>query len=285
MIKTEPTSRIETITPAIAQEWLDKSNTDNRPLSWAVINSYADTMKNGNWLVNGEAITFDEKGNLLNGHHRLRAVIASATTIQSYVVRGVDPKAFSTYDCGRNRTFGQLISMQGESNGNNVAAIVRTYLVLNKGHEIHEVGDYDKKCLHETNKTMVDFYLKNKKFFNNITEKTVSIIGRARVLKASFVGGSIAYLVRDLGYSEQLAIDFFTQLCNSDTSKDPTINSLRKRLFEERNDRKGKLLAKLHSALTIKCWNAYVTGKIVKRIVWHSDSEAFPTYIKFSKKE
>lgn len=285
MIKTEPTSRIETITPAIAQEWLDKSNTDNRPLSWAVINSYADTMKNGNWLVNGEAITFDEKGNLLNGHHRLRAVIASATTIQSYVVRGVDPKAFSTYDCGRNRTFGQLISMQGESNGNNVASIVRTYLVLNKGHEIHEVSDYDKKCLHETNKTMVDFYLKNKKFFNNITEKAVSIIGRARVLKASFVGGSIAYLVRDLGYSEQLAIDFFTQLCNSDTSKDPTINSLRKRLFEERNDRKGKLLAKLHSALTIKCWNAYVTGKTVKRIVWHSDSEAFPTYIKFSKKE
>lgn len=284
MNKTEPTSKIETITPAIAQEWLDKSSTDNRPLSWAVINSYADTMKNGNWLVNGEAITFDDKGNLLNGHHRLRAVIASATAIQSYVVRGVDHKAFSTYDCGRNRTFGQLITMQGESNGNNVAAIVRTYLVLNKGHEIHEASDYDKKNLHETNKTMVDFYLKNKKFFNNITEKAVSIIGRARVLKSSFVGGSIAYLVRDLGYSEELAIDFFTQLCNSDTSKDPTINSLRKRLFEERNNRKDKLLAKLHSALTIKCWNAYVEGKTVKRIVWHSDSEAFPTYIKLNQK-
>ena len=279
-MEIKPTSKIETITPAIAQEWLDKSRLENRPLSWAVIKSYADTMKNGNWLVNGEAITFDERGNLLNGHHRLRAVIASATPIQSYVVRGVDHRAFSTFDCGRSRTFGQLIAMQGESNANNVAAIVRQYIVFKKGYEVHERGDYDKRNLHETNKTMVDFYLKNKPFFNKITEETLSVCGKGRVLKASFVGGSIAYLVRDCGYSYDQAINFFSQLCNADTAKNKTINILRVRLFNERNGRKNNAVVKIHCALTIKCWNAIVSNKNVKSFNWKPDKEGFPTYIK-----
>lgn len=277
------TSQIETITPAIAQEWLDnKRKLDNRPISQAVVNSYADTMKNGNWLVNGEAITFDEKGNLLNGHHRLKAVIASATAIESFVVRGVDHRVFTTFDCGRNRTFGQLVTMQGEKNGNNVAAIVRTYFVFAKEHSINNSGAYSMDhTLHETNKSFMDFFLKNRKFFTEMTDKALSICGKARVLKTSFVGGSICYLIKNCGYSEEQVLSFFSQLCNAETAENKIINTLRVRLFNERNDKKNKFLSQKHAALTIKCWNAVVTGNnTIKRFNWNNEKEGFPQYLK-----
>ena len=274
------TSKIETITPAIAQQWLDASKTENRPFSQAVINSYADTMKKGNWLVNGEAITFDEKGNLLNGHHRLKAVIASATPIESFVVRGVDKRVFTTFDCGRNRTFGQLITMQGDINGNNIAAIIRQYLVLKNEHSINEYSTIDSKGMHETNKSMMDLFIRNKKFFSEITEKTLQICGKGRVLKSSFVGGSMAYLVKECGYENDTVYDFFGQLCNVDTAQNNTINLLRKRLFNERNDKKNKYLTQVHAALTIKCWNAVRINKPVKTFNWNKETEGFPKYIK-----
>lgn len=275
------TSTIETITPAIAQNWLDASKTENRPFSQAVISSYADTMKKGNWLLNGEAITFDEKGNLLNGHHRLKAVIASASNIQSFVVRGVTSKAFSTFDCGRNRTFGQLITMQGCINGNNTAAILRLYLALKNGNEMNNYGSYDLiKNLHETNKSMMDFFLKNKTFFEDITSIASSVCGKARLLNASFVGGSIAYLIKDCGYKKENVVEFFTQLCSVDTAKNNTINILRRRLSEDRNNRKDRLLSKIHSALSIKCWNAVMTKKTVKIFNWNRETEGFPKYLK-----
>lgn len=278
MQKENITSEIVSITPAMAQMWLDSSKTKNRPLSQAVVNSYAETMKKGNWLVNGEAITFDANGNLLNGQHRLSAICNSGVTIESFVVRGVDKKVFTTFDCGRNRSFGQLITMQGDIHGNNVAAIVREYLVFKNGLSVMEDCNTSLRTLHETNKSMMDFFIRNKKFFSEITKKTISICGKARLLRSSFVGGSIAFLVRDCGYSEELAFDFFSQLCSIDTAENATINILRKSLAASRDSRKSRALVRIHSALAIKCWNAFVTRKDVKKFNWREE-EGFPKYL------
>ena len=277
------TSKIEDITPDKAQRWLDNSETINRSYSKAVIASYAETMKNGNWLLNGEAITFDRNENLLNGHHRLMAVIESGCTIKSFVVRGIDKKAFSTFDCGRCRTFGQLISMQGFENGNHVAASIRIYLTLVNGNPINESGAYNLQQLHETNKTLVDFFKKNNRFFADTTKNAIVICGKARVLPISFVSGSIAYLIRDCGYNFDYVVNFFKQLCCTDTAPNNTINILRKRLFEDSINRKSLAQKTLHQALTIKCWNAFVSNIPIKQFKWIDGTEKFPQYLKVSE--
>lgn len=276
----KPISQIEKITPAIAADWLEKSQTHNRNYSQAVINSYAATMKKGDWWLNGEPIAFDKAGNLLNGHHRLEAVKLSGCTIESFVVRGVEPRAISTFDCGRNRTFGQLITMQGETNGNNIAAAIRVYLVLKNEHTINNNGAYDMKNLHETNKTMVDFFLMNRQFFIEIAGKASSIVGKARVLNASFVGGSMAYLVRDCGYSMEKVSSFFEQLCSADTSENETINILRKRFLGERESKKEFWKNKIRCALAIKCWNVVAKNKKNTKLAWDFEKDPFPKYLK-----
>ena len=62
------TSIVETITPQKAQEYLAKSG-GNRNISKPVVTSYATTMREGKWILNGEPIVFDVDGVLLNGHH------------------------------------------------------------------------------------------------------------------------------------------------------------------------------------------------------------------------
>ena len=46
-------------------------------------------MRNGLWELNGAAIVIDEFGNLIDGQHRLSAVVESGTTQQFVVVRNV----------------------------------------------------------------------------------------------------------------------------------------------------------------------------------------------------
>ena len=126
------TSIVETITPQKAQEYLAKSG-GNRNISKPVVASYATTMREGKWILNGEPIVFDVDGVLLNGHHRLHAVIQSNVPIQTFVTRGVEHGAFTTFDCGRHRTLGQLIGMNGIKHYNSVASVVNVVFRLQNG--------------------------------------------------------------------------------------------------------------------------------------------------------
>ena len=79
------TTEIVTLTPALAAEWLN-SNTCNRPLSTLRASRYARDMKAGDWRFNGETISFTADGRLVDGQHRLTAVVESGVTIQQVVV-------------------------------------------------------------------------------------------------------------------------------------------------------------------------------------------------------
>ena len=90
------------ITPAMAAQWL-KCNNLNRPLSNSHVNFLAREMKSNNWQLNGQAIIIAENEAVLDGQHRLHAIIESGETITSLVVYGILPEAFKTIDTGKNR--------------------------------------------------------------------------------------------------------------------------------------------------------------------------------------
>lgn len=64
----------EIITPETAKSWLLK-NVHNRPLRDGLVTTYATDMANEQWQSNGESIKFSSEGELLDGQHRLAAVI------------------------------------------------------------------------------------------------------------------------------------------------------------------------------------------------------------------
>ena len=86
------------ITPAMAQELL-LMNTFNRPLSAAKVAKYAALMKAGAWAYNGEgSISISRTGKLLNGQHRLHAIVNSGVACLMVIAHGVLDSAFATID-------------------------------------------------------------------------------------------------------------------------------------------------------------------------------------------
>lgn len=92
----------EYITPLVAKELLEKKGS-NRKLSIATVQAYATDMANGNWTCKtGDAISLDKDGNVVNGQHRLAAIVKSGVGIHSWVCRGVE--SFGIYDLNRKRS-------------------------------------------------------------------------------------------------------------------------------------------------------------------------------------
>lgn len=94
---------IESVSPERAAQFL-KQNVNNRPLRKNTVSRYAELMRRGAWLTSPEPIIFDFNGELINGQHRLAAVVESGCTVQLTVTRGVDPETFKVIDSGVNRT-------------------------------------------------------------------------------------------------------------------------------------------------------------------------------------
>lgn len=111
-------SPIEVITPKLAEEWL-QTMVANRPKSDALIYELATAMQDNKWVLNGETIKFNDKGQLFDGQHRLWASIISGRSFRTYVVRGIeDTRAFSTVDVGKLRTHGDIFAMSGYTDYN-----------------------------------------------------------------------------------------------------------------------------------------------------------------------
>jgi hypothetical protein len=103
-------AEVITITPADATSWL-KGNNNNRPIRPRHVAFLAREMLEGNWQVNGQAIIIAEDEQVLDGQHRLLAIIDSGKTIQSLVVYGITEDAFKTIDTGAVRSSSDALHM------------------------------------------------------------------------------------------------------------------------------------------------------------------------------
>lgn len=108
---------VETITPAIAKEYLKKNvNNYRKHMNRSTIKKYAEDMKAGKWYLNGEAITFGKNGLLKNGQHRLAAIILAGVPVQTAVIRDVEDD-INTYDRGNNRSIVDIVNADGDYRG------------------------------------------------------------------------------------------------------------------------------------------------------------------------
>lgn len=97
------------VTPDLAREWLDKHNTNNRPLQKGHVGFLANQMKAGKWMETGDSIKFGKNRELIDGQHRLMAIIRTGIPIPFLVVREVDDEAFEVIDTGRKRSAADVL--------------------------------------------------------------------------------------------------------------------------------------------------------------------------------
>ena len=112
------------VTVQMAQHWLAHANLRNRALGEKHAQRLADEIIRGRWKENGDAIRFDTNGVLLDGQHRLRAVVIAGVGIWALVVRGLSPDVLGSIDgLIKVRLAGDVASLHGVANARTHAAI------------------------------------------------------------------------------------------------------------------------------------------------------------------
>jgi hypothetical protein len=96
-------AQILLVTPEMAEQWLKLNNGNRRLRRWWA-EALAAAMRRGEWLPTHQGIAFAESGHLIDGQHRLVAIIKAGIAQQMLVVHGVPDSAFSVLDIGAKRS-------------------------------------------------------------------------------------------------------------------------------------------------------------------------------------
>lgn len=123
-------SETRTITPDEAADLLTK-NDSNRPLSKSVAHGFAEAIKRGEWKLTHQGIALDKKGNLVDGQHRLAAIVEAETPIETLVFTQVDSDTFDVLDVGRKRSAADALAIAGEKNTHLLASMLRIVWLYN----------------------------------------------------------------------------------------------------------------------------------------------------------
>jgi len=123
------------ITPDLAAEFL-KRNTGNRTIRKTAVVQYADDLRRGNWKLTHQGVAISPSGRLLDGQHRLSAIVQSGIAAQMVVALDVDEGAYTVIDRGKPRRLTDALGM-GQKTVEPCAFICRLHGL--KGVEAHHV--------------------------------------------------------------------------------------------------------------------------------------------------
>lgn len=261
-------SRIETITPEIAREYL-QYNSKNRPVHTFIVKKYVQAMVNDQWEINGESIKFSSTGRLLDGQHRLMAVMESGITIESYVVRDLQEEVFDTIDTGKTRNVSDILALEGETNTSHLGTALRMLYIHEELGSIAHLNTKMSRLI--TTRDMMQTFEKHPEI-----TKSVSFI-----LNQRGVSGKISlpiaifchYLFARIqpGHAES----FFIQLAKGTAlERGHPIFELKRRL--DNITTKGNYTGRIETvALTIQAWNAWRRKESIRTLSYDRGSD-FP---------
>lgn len=105
-------SEVKIIGPDLAKVLLD-ANRHNRDVSATHVSTLARDMKAGKWLLTHQGIAMSSEGVLLDGQHRLRAVVLAGVEVPMQVTYDADPKSFPVIDVNHSpRTISQIAKLE-----------------------------------------------------------------------------------------------------------------------------------------------------------------------------
>lgn len=108
--------RVVTITPDEAMQLLEY-NQQNRPLNQQHVHRIARQILDGKWKFNGDTIKISTSNDILDGQHRLWAIVEAKMPVETILVRGIQPEAFATIDTLRkSRSGSDILSLIGVTN-------------------------------------------------------------------------------------------------------------------------------------------------------------------------
>jgi hypothetical protein len=256
-------STIEHIDTSRAQGLL-LANKENRRIDRAVVERYADAMRRGEWQLSHQGIAIDREGNLLDGQHRLNAIIKANLTVPMLVVTGVERRVFSVLDTGKRRSAADTLRLHGAVDPNHVAAALRyVHLFRTIPH-----GHWGGTTSRLTNDQIVELFLANPQMKECVRDSRQLSVSTGIIMSAA---AAAIYLTRQAAPTADWANWNDGLLTGANLSLgDPRLAF--RNFFANTRAQSGKRRADAqeHMAIYIRGWNYWVQGETRKYLQYRS---------------
>lgn len=251
------TAQLEMIGPVEAMQMLGASDVENRNLRRRVVVGYADEMRAGKWMVTGETIKVDRHGGLIDGQHRLNAIIEAGVTLPVLVVRGLDRSVIRVIDTAVRRSAADSLRFAGIAAPNleAVASVARLAIARENGG----LNSYGKVQTTVSHLAIIEWVTVHQ------ASATESIrFGYSAFRKLGIVPSPLAYVHWRLSQIDDLAAaEFFeglTQLA-TDGAQDPRYVLFRAYANAEHRTNPGVIIGRAFTA-----WNAWRDRLTIKTL-------------------
>ncbi|MDT4923375.1 MAG: hypothetical protein QOG01_1088 [Pseudonocardiales bacterium] len=272
-------SRVQKVTPVKAAEMLS-ANTSNRPLSRSTVRAFAEAMGRGDWLVTHQGIAFDTRGVLVDGQHRLAAIVEADVPVEMTVFTDVEPDTFDVLDTGKKRNAADVLAIEGEKSSTLLAAMVRTIWQ----YENRPEATWSGGAAAVTNHQIVQSLAAHPKIrdFVAVGERIASETG---MIKSA--AGAAAYLVEQANKTKkaQLAEWHEGVIDGAGLGKTDPRLVFRRTMFAMARKQAGVVQRRRdnreHVALYLKAFNAWATGEKITQLRFAA-REAVPAIAKLT---
>jgi hypothetical protein len=256
------------ITPSIAKSLLE-ANKRNRRISQPSVHRYTYDMINDRWKEDTvEPIKISKSGVILDGQHRLLAVIASGKSIFFHIAYELDDSVTAYLDTGKSRNATDVFKIEGVLNDSSIPSTISffNYLSLSRKAGV-------QKNHKATNAMLLEQYYENAEFWQDVVRRSHRwYTSFAKILPKSCVGGFYAHFHSINKVQAEL---FMEELCMGFDITNNVINLLRNKLMQDKVSPR-KMPATLKYAIIIKTWNVWITNQKVKILKYDTINEPFP---------
>lgn len=253
-------AQIKLITPQYAKELL-KMNVGNRRLK-TVKNSYVGQMLNGEWKENGEPIIIDVNGFIKDGQHRLTACIEANFSWHCPIITDVNPDVMDTIDTGANRSFNDVLQLNGYTDCSILAGVTRAICSYKDGRNGLVKSSGISKSGYKTyfsNNKGLSYVNENKDDLHRLV-RICSTVYKSQKIKAISAKdlGLILYAISDYNI-KQIHVDFLKNISGAIVNENSCTSWVYKKLLTAKLN-KTSINSDWKFQAIIKAWNIFSTG-------------------------
>lgn len=249
-------AKIEMISPSYARQLLEQG-ISNRPISETAVLRYARDMADGKWQSNGQGIVLTESGMMLDGQHRMHAVIRADVTVGMLVVRGISQEHFSTLDSGRSRTLADVLSVDGFKNSNQLAVVARMAYNYTVGNHLRDAP---------TKATLRDF-VADHPYLAEMANYAISNSGKGPIRRLNTSLGAVLFLANSKHRFDPEVMEFQGGIASgSGLFAGDSRLSIREWMLNHASKGTTMVTADVIFSAVAKAWNAFSMGDATRLI-------------------
>lgn len=256
---------MKTLVTVEMAETILKNNLSNRRARTTMVEFLAQEIESGRFLYNGEAVLISKTNKLLDGQHRLMAIVSCGIPTYLNIERDIDDAVMHTIDTGSARTAGDVFDINGIPNANWMAASIR--LIMNQFDTKSKVATTGRNSngggIKISSGQILEFYNDNKEililmaeFVNTLYSSGVKIFTKANTL-------AYLYLFSN-GKPDDVARSFMRELFTGNQEGGSNVGVLLHRKLVNNNMSSHKMVRREIVNHVIYSFIKYRDGEILK---------------------